>query len=106
MWFEVAVVSMLFALGNVLFGHFEEGTPKWRRVLKMVLVTAVAVSISAWFGRGWFWAFLVVMLLPPLYVHLWWLPSKGINGWTGEPRDEYYKLRGWKRSAAPPSRVP
>jgi hypothetical protein len=96
-WFEVAVVSTIFAVGNILFGHFEEGTPKWRRLLKMVLMLGLSVAISAFLGRVWFWAFLGGLLLPVLYIHAWWLPSKGINGWTGEPRDKYYALRGWKR---------
>lgn len=97
MWFEVAVVSTLFAVGNLLFGHFEEGTPKWRRLLKLALVMLAAVSISGYFGREWFWAFLAAMTLPVAYIHLRWLPRHGINGWTGEPKDRYYELRGWKR---------
>jgi hypothetical protein len=32
MWFELAVVATMFAIGNIVFGHFEEGTPKWRRM--------------------------------------------------------------------------
>ena len=36
-----------FAVGNVLFGNFEEGTPKWRRLLKLALVMALGVSIPA-----------------------------------------------------------
>jgi hypothetical protein len=32
-----------------------------------------------------------------MYIHAVWLPSKGINGWTAEPRDKYYQLRGWKK---------
>ena len=31
-WFEVALAATIFAVGNILFGHFEERTPKWRRV--------------------------------------------------------------------------
>ena len=96
MWFEVAVVSTLFAIGNILFGHFEEGTPKWRRLLKLALVTALGVTISARLGRVWFWAFLAAMALPAILIHAWWLPRRGINGWTGEPREKYYELRGWK----------
>ena len=95
MWFEIAIVSTIFAVGNILFGHFEEGTPKWRRLLKLVLVIALAVAISSYLGRTWFWAFLVAMLLPAAYIHVWWLPSRGVNGWTGEPKDRYYELRGW-----------
>ena len=26
-WFEVALVATIFAVGNILFGHFEERTP-------------------------------------------------------------------------------
>jgi hypothetical protein len=102
MWLEVAVVSLLFAVGEVLFGHFEEGTPKWRRLLKIALTLALAVSISAYLGRAWFWTFLGAMMLPPIYIHVWWLPRHGINGWTGEPREKYYALRGWKPDGASP----
>jgi len=35
-----------------------------------------------------------------LVIHLWWLPKHGINGWTGEPREKYYALRGWKKKTA------
>lgn len=58
MWFEIAVVATMFAVGNVVFGHFEEGTPKWRRLAKMALVMAIGVSLSTYLGRTWFWAFL------------------------------------------------
>jgi hypothetical protein len=94
-WFEIAIVATVFALGNILFGHFEEKTPKWRRVLKFVVVTAVAVTLSAHLGRVWFWGFLLAMLLPVVYIHGFWLPRRGINGWTGEPKERYYELRGW-----------
>jgi hypothetical protein len=97
LWFEVAVVTSIFALGNIFFGHFEECTPKWKRALKMVLFTAVVIALSAFLGRGWAFGFLGLTLLFALYVHAVWLPSKGINGWTGEPRDKYYELRGWTK---------
>ena len=96
MWFEIAVVATLFAVGNVVLGHFEEGTPKWRRLAKMVLVMAIGVSLSTYLGRAWFWGFLAAMALPVFVIHLWWLPKQGIHGWTGEPREKYYALRGWK----------
>ena len=95
-WFEIAMLGSFFTVGNIVFGHFEEHTPKWRRILKFVLVTAVSTSLSAWFGRFWFWAFLVGMALPVVVIHAWWLPKQGINGWTGEPKEKYYALRGWK----------
>ena len=96
MCFEVAVVATMFAVGNIMFGHFEERTPKWRRLAKMLLVMALGVAVSARFGRFWFWAMFVAMALPVVVIHVWWLPRKGINGWTGEPKERYYALRGWK----------
>ena len=100
MCFEVAVVATMFAVGNIVFGHFEEGTPKWRRIAKLFLVMALAVGISGTFGRAWMWAMFGALALPVLVIHLWWLPRKGINGWTGEPKEKYYALRGWKLPVA------
>jgi uncharacterized membrane protein len=39
MWMAIAITAMIFAIGNILFGHFEERTPKWGRVAKVLLVT-------------------------------------------------------------------
>ena|SRR5688572_8966149 len=97
MWYEVAIISLIFAIGNIFFGHFEELTPKWKKVLKLFLFIGVSLLISFFFGRIWFHIFLGIMLLWPIIIHIWWLPHKGINGWTGEPRDKYYELRGWKK---------
>ena len=33
-----------------------------------------------------------IMGLVAAYVHIWWLPSHGVSGWTGEPREKYYAL--------------
>lgn len=87
----------IFAFGNIFFGHFEERTPKWRRAMKVVVFVGLVVGISTVFGRGWAMAFLAAMLVPFVVVHLWWLPKHGVNGWTGEPRETYYRLRGWDR---------
>lgn len=92
LWFEVALVMTIFAVGNILFGHFEEHKPKWQRLLKVMHVTAVFVAISAFFGRAWAFGFLAVPLLGAAVIHLWWLPKHGINGWTAEPREKYYEL--------------
>ena len=99
MWFEIAVIASIFAVGNILFGHFEEGTPKWRRVFKFFLFIALTALITSTLGRLWFFAFLGLTLIFPLVIHMWWLPKKGINGWTGEPKVKYYELRGWKRDS-------
>jgi hypothetical protein len=95
-WFEVALVATIFAIGNILFGHFETETPKWRRVLKVILMLAVTRAISAELGRPWSYLFIGVLIVFVLIVHAWWLPRNGINGWTGEPKARYYALRGWR----------
>lgn len=96
MWMEVAVVAIVFAVGNILMGHWEAQTPKWRRLLKFVLILGLTLAISAWLGRRWAFAFLGLLGLAALIVHAWWLPRLGINGWTGEPKAKYYAMRGWK----------
>ena len=98
LWFEVAVVTGIFAFGNIFFGHFEERTPRWRKALKPVLFIALATGLSVFLGRAWAFGFLGLVALGALYVHAVWLPSKGINGLTGEPKDKYYELRGWPKS--------
>ena len=96
-WFELAVVFGITAIGIIFFGHFEERTPKWRRVVKLVLLAALGVAASATFGRVGFFVLLGVMSAAVVVIHAWWLPKRhGINGWTAEPREKYYALRGWK----------
>jgi hypothetical protein len=95
-WFELAVLFGISAVGNILFGHFEEGVPKWRRVTKTLLVGAFGVVISATAGRAWFFVMLGIVTVLVSIIHGWWLPKHGINGWTAQPREKYYALRGWK----------
>jgi len=80
MWFAVAVTATIFAVGNILFGHFEEKTPKWRRTAKVVLVLGFVAALSYAFGPLWGLAPVAVMLIAAGVVHLWWLPRHGING--------------------------
>ena len=97
LWLEIAIICGLTALGTIMVGHFEEGAPKWRRVLKLVLINLITVFISATFGRVWSFGLLGLLFAAVLVIHLWWLPKQGSNGWTGEPREKYYALRGWKK---------
>src|SRR5262249_52884817 len=91
-WFDLAVVMSIFAGGNILFGHFEEHKPKALRLLKVALIAGTTLALS-WAGLRWLAFGLIGALgLAAAYVHLWWLPSHGINGWTGEPREKYYEL--------------
>ena len=96
LWFEVAVVMSIFAVGNILFGHFEEHKPKWRRLLKVILILTIFLGVSNMLGRLWAFSLLTVPLVAAAVIHLWWLPKNGINGWTGEPKQKYYELIGHK----------
>jgi predicted MFS family arabinose efflux permease len=95
-WIDVAVIGWMFAIGNILFGHFEERTPKWRRVLKLFIITGLIALISSTAGRAWSVALIGTLLVLVTIIHAWWLPKHGINGLTGEPKEKYYALRGWK----------
>jgi hypothetical protein len=97
-WFEVAVVSIIYTVGNITFGHFEEQTPKVRRVGKYMLTLILICLLSIYFGRTIAMIVLALFLLPVLYIHGCYLPNKkGINGWTGEPKSKYYEFRGWDK---------
>jgi hypothetical protein len=98
LWFEVAVVSIIYALGNILMGQFEERTPKIRRVAKYVLTLILVCGISVFAGRTAAMIFLALFIVPLIYVHGYFLPKKkGINGWTGEPKSKYYEFRKWNK---------
>ena len=98
LWFEVAIVSIIYAIGNIVFGHFEEQTSKFRRIGKYILTLIVVCLVSVYLGRTIAMTFLAVFLIPLLYVHGYYLPrKKGINGWTGEPKSKYYEFRGWNK---------
>ena len=98
LWFEIAIVSIIYAVGNITFGHFEERTPKVRRLGKYLLTILFICGLSVYFGRSVALIVLSTFLLPVLYVHAYYLPrKKGINGWTGEPKSKYYEFRGWDK---------
>jgi hypothetical protein len=98
LWFEIAVVSIIYALGNILMGHFEERTPKIRRVGKYILTIILVCCISIYLSRTASMIFLSLFVFPLIYVHGYYLPKKkGINGWTGEPKSKYYEYRNWDK---------
>jgi len=97
LWFEVSVVSFFFLLGNIFLGHFEERSPKWRKVVKYLITLAIVITLSLFFGRIVSLGVLGLTLIPVIYIHAIVLPRKGINGWTGEPKARYYEFRGWSK---------
>ena len=97
LWFDVAVVMSIFAVGSVLFGRFEEHKPRGRRLLKVAIVLTATLALSASVGRMWAYSVLAIPLIAAAYVHLVWLPQRGINGWTAEPREKYLELINARR---------
>lgn len=93
-WFDIAVVMGIFAVGGILLGHFEQHKPKALRLLKIALVVGLTAGLSSAGLRWVAYSLIGALGLAAAYVHIWWLPSHGINGWTGEPKDKYYELLG------------
>jgi hypothetical protein len=60
LWFETAIVSIIFAVGNMVMGHFEERTPKLRMVGKYILILTIVCGVSVLFGR---WASMTLLAL-------------------------------------------
>lgn len=88
-WFEIAIVTILFLMGNIFLGHFEERSPKGKKLLKYIVTLVVIVLLSVFFGRIVALTVLGLSLIPVVYIHAFMLPKKGINGWTGEPKSKY-----------------
>ena len=98
LWFEIAIVNIIYAIGNIMMGHFEERTPKIRRVGKYILTLIIVCGISVTLGRTVSMLVLGIFVFPVLYIHGYYLPKKkGINGWTGEPKSKYYDFRKWNK---------
>jgi len=95
-WFEVAVVFGLTTVGGIVFEAFAACESKAWRIAKTLVGAMIAVLVSAVGGREWFFVLLGLVGLAVVIIHAWWLPRKGINGWTAEPRERYFSLRGWK----------
>jgi hypothetical protein len=95
MWLDVGAMALFLIVGNVVFRHFEPMASVTRRVLKVLLILVITAAVSYYFGRTGVIVAFAVACLPIVYIHGIWLPRRGINGWTGEPRDKYYALRGW-----------
>ncbi len=70
LWFDVAIVMDVFALGSILFGHFEEHKSKRQRILKVVIVLTIFVTVSATIGRPWDFGLLALPLAAALVIHV------------------------------------
>ena len=96
-WFEIAIVSGSIALGHIFLGHFEERSSKAIKFVKYASTLSLVIILSVFFGQNIALIVYGLLYLPVLYIHVIDLPKKGINGWSGEPKSKYYKLRGWDK---------
>ena len=97
-WFDLFIFSTVLLFGNILMGHFEERTSRYRRLIKTTIILIIFLSISITFGKLITFIILGISFIPVLYIHVIVLPKKGINGWTGEPKEKYYEFRGWDKN--------
>ena len=51
LWFEISVVSMIFVLGHIFLGHFEERSSKGKKLFKYLLTLIIVITISIFLGR-------------------------------------------------------
>jgi hypothetical protein len=100
MLLPLVLMALLLAAGNIVFWRFDPRQPLWRRILKVILTLAVTAAVSRFLGRVAVLVWFAIVILPIVFIHAVWLPRHGINGWTAEPRDKYYALRGWTKPDA------
>jgi hypothetical protein len=100
MLLPLVLMALLLAAGNLVFWRFDPRQPLWRRILKVILTLAVTAAVSRFLGRVAVLVWFAIVILPIVFIHAVWLPRHGINGWTAEPRDKYYALRGWTKPDA------
>jgi hypothetical protein len=96
-WFDLFIISSFLLLGQILFGHFEERTPRTRKLLKTLVTLILFTLITVFLGRLTAYTLLGLLLIPVIYIHAILLPKKGINGWTAKPLGKYYDFRGWDK---------
>ena len=91
-WFDVAAFATLWTVLVICFGHFERHKPAWRRLLKFALLLALLLGLVQLAGRGWAYSALALLLAAGGAIHFTVLSNRGINGWTGEPREKFEAL--------------
>jgi hypothetical protein len=88
-------MALLLAVGNVVFWRFDPRQPLWCRILKVVVTLASTAAVFRYLGTVGVIVWFAIVILPIVYIHGIWLARHGVNGWTAEPREKYYVLRGW-----------
>ena len=77
---------------TMAFGRFERHKPAWKRVAKVAVLVALLFVLIEILGRAWAYTILGLLLTTGTAFHFAALATRGINGWTGEPRDRFEAL--------------
>ena len=91
---ELYVLLLLLTLGSSIFAVFEVETPRWRKVLKLLIV--IGGTVGAYYLVGH-----LAVLLPIVaggagsVFHFMWCRKHGIHPLDATPRRKYYELRHW-----------
>ena len=96
MTFPLVLAIALAAAGHLFFGHFEERAPWWKRLFKWALYFGVTAFLSWTADPSVVLAWVVGLPLLGTLYHVWWCRKHGIGVLSGEPKERYYRLRGWK----------
>lgn len=91
-WFDVAAFSTLWVVLVLVFGHFEQHKPRWRRLTKFAFLLLLFLVLAETAGRLVAYAVLGLLLIGGASLHFAVLSKRGIDGWTGEPRDRFEAL--------------
>ncbi|MBP9851731.1 MAG: hypothetical protein KBC67_00535 [Candidatus Pacebacteria bacterium] len=92
---ELGILIIIQLLASSFFGHFEVGTPAWRKIVKWLVLDSITVAL--YFGIGHYaLIFPLAIAILGTTVHIRICKKNGIDPLKATPRDKYYKLRGWK----------
>ena len=91
-WFDIATFSTLWVVLVFVFGHFEQHKPAWRRLTKFAVLLILFLVLAETAGRPVAYAVLGLLLIAGASLHFAVLSKRGINGWTGEPREKFEAL--------------
>lgn len=97
MMVDLYVGALLYGLGAIVFKRFEERTPLSKSLRKYLVFHAIAAVLVFTVGRPWSLIWIVGMFGVGLAFHFWWTLKHHIHPLTAEPRERYYRLRGWSQ---------
>ena len=92
---ELYVLLAILILGSSIFAVFEVETARWRKALKLLIVSGGTVALYYAVGHVAL-VFPVSAAVIGTAFHFWWCRRHGIHPIHATPRRKYYELRGWQ----------